>query len=222
MSRLIDCSIPDVLTCDVSQTLAGKLKFRLAYGWNAHEYRQEDIATLSLIDEEKYRSAGGAAAGAIIGGVLTGGIGLIAGAALGGRQQGRAAFVVVFKDGHHVAFEEGRKANITALARIIQSGKARAIATPQNHEDASDVSEAPSPTAAPRAAPPVLEKKKPPFVSIAFWALVALVGIGTWWGLREDDHGVAVLMAGMAVIPLLAMGLVVLLLGKLVSGIRRK
>ncbi|MBS7334242.1 MAG: SHOCT domain-containing protein [Weeksellaceae bacterium] len=45
-----------------------------------------DIAELSL-NQETYRSAGKAAAGAIIGGVLTGGIGLLAGAAIGGKRR---------------------------------------------------------------------------------------------------------------------------------------
>ena len=45
-----------------------------------------DVLELEL-DAEVNRSAGKAAAGAIIGGVLTGGIGLLAGAVIGGRQR---------------------------------------------------------------------------------------------------------------------------------------
>jgi len=45
-----------------------------------------DIVEIGL-NQETYRSAGKAAAGAIIGGVLTGGIGLLAGAALGGKRR---------------------------------------------------------------------------------------------------------------------------------------
>lgn len=47
---------------------------------------KEDILEISL-DSETYRSAGKAAVGAIAGGVLTGGIGLIAGAAIGGKRR---------------------------------------------------------------------------------------------------------------------------------------
>lgn len=46
----------------------------------------EDIVSLTL-DKASKRSAGKAAAGAIIGGALTGGIGLLAGAAIGGRKK---------------------------------------------------------------------------------------------------------------------------------------
>lgn len=68
-----------------------------------------DITSLQT-DEQKERSLGKAATGAIIGGVLTGGIGLIAGAAIGGRLKDNsnlyvgyilngAAFVLTFKSG---------------------------------------------------------------------------------------------------------------------------
>jgi hypothetical protein len=46
----------------------------------------EQIIEVGL-DKQIYRSSGKAAAGAIIGGVLTGGIGLIAGAAIGGKRR---------------------------------------------------------------------------------------------------------------------------------------
>lgn len=47
---------------------------------------KEDIVEIGL-NQETYRSAGKAATGAIVGGVLTGGIGLLAGAALGGKRR---------------------------------------------------------------------------------------------------------------------------------------
>lgn len=47
---------------------------------------KEDITEIGL-NQETYRSAGKAATGAIIGGVLTGGIGFIAGAAIGGKRR---------------------------------------------------------------------------------------------------------------------------------------
>lgn len=46
----------------------------------------DDIIEIGL-DSETYRSGGKAATGAIIGGVLTGGIGLLAGAAIGGKRR---------------------------------------------------------------------------------------------------------------------------------------
>lgn len=54
---------------------------------------------LGLHKEEKHtRSAGKAAAGAIIGGVLTGGVGAIAGAAIGGRKKDDSTFWIDFAD----------------------------------------------------------------------------------------------------------------------------
>ncbi|MDN4093563.1 hypothetical protein QYF48_12130 [Brevibacillus agri] len=50
-------------------------------------------------DEQGQRSLGKAAAGAIVGGVLTGGIGLIAGAAIGGRKKDNSIAIVRYKDG---------------------------------------------------------------------------------------------------------------------------
>ncbi len=48
-------------------------------------------------ESETYRSGGKAAAGAIIGGVLTGGIGLLAGAALGGKRRKENTLQLVVK-----------------------------------------------------------------------------------------------------------------------------
>jgi hypothetical protein len=45
------------------------------------------------------RSGGKAAAGAIIGGVLTGGLGLLAGAAIGGRKKDASTAIITFEDG---------------------------------------------------------------------------------------------------------------------------
>ncbi|WP_138751141.1 hypothetical protein [Paenibacillus sinopodophylli] len=52
--------------------------------------------------EAATRSAGKAAAGAIIGGVLTGGLGLIAGAAIGGRKTDASTAVISFEDGQRL------------------------------------------------------------------------------------------------------------------------
>ncbi len=50
-------------------------------------------------NEHGERSAGKAAVGAVVGGVLTGGIGLLAGAALGGRKKDVSCAIVGIKDG---------------------------------------------------------------------------------------------------------------------------
>lgn len=50
-------------------------------------------------DEKGKRSLGGAATGAVVAGLLTGGIGAIAGAAVGGRKQDNSLAVVTCNDG---------------------------------------------------------------------------------------------------------------------------
>src|SRR5690625_3666437 len=49
-------------------------------------------------DEAHTRSAGKAATGAIVGGVLTGGVGAVAGAAIGGRRKDTSTFDLSFMD----------------------------------------------------------------------------------------------------------------------------
>jgi hypothetical protein len=66
-------------------------RFEIQYGGilankNTIVFQDNDIIEVGL-NQEKYRSSGKAAAGAIVGGVLTGGIGLLAGAALGGKRR---------------------------------------------------------------------------------------------------------------------------------------
>lgn len=63
-----------------------KIKGRLYYFLGSHK------------EEKHTRSAGKAAAGAIIGGVLTGGLGAIAGAAIGGRKKDDSTFWIDFAD----------------------------------------------------------------------------------------------------------------------------
>ena len=58
-----------------------------------------DFRCISVIWQEQFkRSAGGAAAGAIIGGLLTGGLGAIAGAAIGGRRKDNSIAVLTIVD----------------------------------------------------------------------------------------------------------------------------
>ena len=75
-------------------------------GFNLVTYYPEDIESAEEIDEETYRSAGATAGWAIAGGLLTGGIGLIAGAAIGARRRKNAIYLVKFKDGQFVAFQQ--------------------------------------------------------------------------------------------------------------------
>ncbi len=134
MARLIDCSIPKVVSCEISLSWGGKLRIKLPYGWKSYAYKQEDIAQILPIDEEKYRSAGGAAMGAIVGGVLTGGIGFLAGAAIGGRRRRNSSYLIRFTDGQFVAFEEKKKPNLIVLDHMLEAEKVRAMASPPNQQ----------------------------------------------------------------------------------------
>lgn len=69
------------------------------YGEGVVEIKKKLYYFLGTHKEEKHtRSAGKAAAGAIVGGVLTGGVGAIAGAAIGGRKKDASTFWVDFAD----------------------------------------------------------------------------------------------------------------------------
>lgn len=88
-------------------------------GKNKIRYYAEHIASISEVDTDTFRNAGTAAAGAIIGGVLTGGVGLLAGAAYGGRRKKVASYVLKFTDGNYIAITEDSKGPIAALDNII-------------------------------------------------------------------------------------------------------
>ena len=70
----------------------------------------DEILNLSL-DEKSKRSLGKAAAGAVIGGVLTGGIGLVAGGLLGGRKKNASLLYITIAP-------KGRDVNV-----ILKAGK---------------------------------------------------------------------------------------------------
>lgn len=81
----------------------GKVKFRID-GSNIVLSRGSDITTISrdhivAISNEKsgHRNVGKTAAGAIVGGVLTGGIGLIVGGALGARKKDTSEVFITYK-----------------------------------------------------------------------------------------------------------------------------
>lgn len=73
-----------------------RLKF---ISWPKHIYINFEDITAFTFDEHYKRSAGKTAAGAIVGGVLTGGIGLLAGAALGARRSGDHTLILAYKLG---------------------------------------------------------------------------------------------------------------------------
>ena len=124
MTNLIETSINDsALSTDLNWR--GKVTFRFQIGWKARSYTQDDIKEINEIEEETFRSGGKAAVGAIIGGVLTGGIGLIAGAAIGGRRRSEATYLIHFTDGEYVAFTESKRKIVKALHALIGVKKIR-------------------------------------------------------------------------------------------------
>jgi len=64
----------------------GYLKDGFSFGKKLIILKPEDVSELSF-SQESSQSLGSAAKGALIGGLLTGGIGLLAGAAIGGRKK---------------------------------------------------------------------------------------------------------------------------------------
>lgn len=95
-------------------------------GWKFIHYHEGDIAEVAEIDIDKFRNGGYAAVGAIVGGVLLGGIGLIAGTAYGGRRREVGTYVIKFKDGGWVAFETADKKVVAALNLFAKKAAIRA------------------------------------------------------------------------------------------------
>lgn len=99
--------------------LKTKPTFVCSESWRkSQKYDESQIVDLRIVDHDKWRSAGGAAALGIAGGILTGGLGLIAGAAIGGRRKQTATFVAKFSDSSFVVFTEKRKDHLKVLTRI--------------------------------------------------------------------------------------------------------
>jgi len=117
MAKIIDSSF-DRDAVEITTTWVGSLSFKAKNNGSDVSYDGLDIKSVETIDEEAYRSAGKAAVGAVVAGVLTGGIGLIAGAAFGGRRRKTGTYLVVLMDGQHVAFSVYKKATIKALNDI--------------------------------------------------------------------------------------------------------
>lgn len=134
MTRFIDGSEGIV---DVKVAMAWRAPFciRCYHRRGSTKYYPEDIARMLETDEDIYRNAGKAAAGAIVGGVLTGGIGLLAGAAFGGRRRRTSSFLVMFRDGAYVAFEEP-DANLRAVLKTISDKhKVRDLVKAERQDD---------------------------------------------------------------------------------------
>ncbi|WCE67946.1 hypothetical protein PL335_06260 [Sulfitobacter faviae] len=105
----------------------GQIEFKLLKGFKTlGKYKTADIKSVSEIDEEKFRSGGKAVVGALVGGVLTGGVGLLAGAAFGGRRRKTGSYMVIFRDGHHVVFEEKKGSTVKVLDKIIEKENVKA------------------------------------------------------------------------------------------------
>ena len=235
MTRLIDCSIDGVIDCGLSFTWLGQLKISLPYGWKSHVYNQKQIVTVTPIDEDKYRSAGGAAAGAIIGGVLTGGIGLLAGAALGGRRKQRSSYLVTFDDGHHVAFEEAKKANLKPLNQLVQSTKVKSLIS---NKDALTTAEGTNVIEAPPSIKMVTDEhaavakvaNRPPDQPekirtskgwLIFWGLIALLFGLTFFSYLESGVGESFLSAFIIVLPLFSVALAFLLVRRIYRWVKK-
>lgn len=131
MAEIIDTSLPQG-TLAVSGAFGG-LTFVIASGFSTKaKYSQADVASVQVLDEETFRHGGKAVAGAVIGGVLTGGIGLLAGAALGGRRRKEGAYLVRFSDGNYLAFKTTDKKVIAKMQPFIIRAQMNPPAAPQS------------------------------------------------------------------------------------------
>lgn len=114
MTKLIDNS-EKIDHVKIGTTWGGDLIIKTRFQWKEKPYTLRDIEHIEEVDIDEYRSLGKSAVGAIIGGVLTGGIGLLAGAAIGGRRRTTATFIVIFRDGEFVTFEEKDRTYVKLL-----------------------------------------------------------------------------------------------------------
>lgn len=104
MTKIIDKSFKLNVTFAVRWVTGLEISAQTAM-FSFQKYGEKDIEDIQEIDVEKYRNLGTAVAGAVIGGILTGGIGLLAGAAFGGRKKSTGTYFIKLKDGNHVAFQ---------------------------------------------------------------------------------------------------------------------
>ena len=89
-SEKYELGFPDIKGTNpvVIQFRPDEVEFKILVGFSSKKVtlKSDDIIEVGL-NQESFRSGGKAAAGAVIGGILTGGIGLLAGAAMGGRRR---------------------------------------------------------------------------------------------------------------------------------------
>ncbi len=89
-SEKYELGFPDIKGINhvVIQFHPDHVEFKILSGFISKKViiKPNDIIEVGL-NQESYRSSGKAATGAIVGGILTGGIGLIAGAAMGGKRR---------------------------------------------------------------------------------------------------------------------------------------
>ncbi len=124
MAKVIDSSFEGCALTTGLGMVAG-VKLRIQVGWKAKKYVQKQFESVEEIDAEVFRSGGKAAVGAIVGGVLTGGIGLIAGAAIGGRKRKTASYLIRLEGGEYIAFEEKDRTVMKVLDQLAQKQDVR-------------------------------------------------------------------------------------------------
>lgn len=187
MTRVISSSWLDA-AAEIAVSASKIRRIRIKCGGRNIDYGPEHIAAIAAIDADQFRSAGGAAAGAIIGGVLTGGIGLIAGAAIGGRRQKAASYLIHFTDGHHIAIQETAKANWKVLDNEVMKARIAGMVPPPGTAIPADLVDAVAP---PRVAQQST-KLASYFVGVGICLAVALVA-----GFLSSDPVIAI-MTGVA------------------------
>lgn len=89
------------------------------WGTKTTTYTPDDVDEVQEVTEENYRSLGTTAAWAVGAGLLTGGIGFIAGAAFGGRKKKSATYLVRFSDGKSVAFHQKHGSALKAFQKAL-------------------------------------------------------------------------------------------------------
>jgi len=134
MSKVIDTSIS---AGSISvRVILGRLNVSVIDGWHtSRAYGEDDVDDILPLAEDSFRNAGKAAAGAVIGGLLTGGIGFLAGAAIGGRRRTDGMYAIVLKDGNHIVIETSEKKLIAKLKTLGLRKKLRPSEPPRPRPD---------------------------------------------------------------------------------------
>lgn len=106
MISILESSLPGNLSISTS-----KLGFHISHDFSGgrKSYHEGDLLKVAVVNEDTYRNGGKAVVGAVVGGFLTGGIGFLAGAAIGGRRRQEGVYIVITRDGHNVVFKTDDK-----------------------------------------------------------------------------------------------------------------